>query len=1094
MREIIKSNSDLCTGCNRCVRECPMEVTNITYQGEDGSIKVSIDQSMCIACGRCVSVCKHEARYYVDDIDLFFEDLANGAEISLIAAPSIRSNIPQYKRLFTYLKRLGVNKIYDVSLGADICIWGYVRYIENNKGKRIITQPCPVVVSYCELYRHALLPRLSPVQSPMACASIYMKEYQGITDSIAALSPCIAKKAEFDATGLAQYNITFASLLSYLESNGVTLPEEETGFDHDESGPGSLFPMPGGLKENIEYFFGEKLHISKAEGFGLYEKLDHYAETPEFFLPDVFDVLNCEEGCNIGPAASHVKNLFEIDKTMDDSRKKATEESKREYYDALYKKYDETFELSRFLREYMPVTIPSPEIDESNINRAFALLGKNDYEKQHVDCGACGSDTCYHMARKIALGVNIPVNCIVKSMEDTKAEHEENLRTHTQIADMEKTHDADNRMLIMLESSPNITVLFDSAFKAIDCNSAAMNFFGFSTKEETLTGFAERLVKSLPEYQPDGRVSIPLSERLVTAVKEGAVKFETELNMHDAKRNIIVQLKKIPYENSFAIVGYVSDMTEIHDREMALKLRDEQLSAAIEEVQIANQAKSAFLANMSHEIRTPMNAIIGMTSIAENTDRIERKNYAIEKIKDAAGHLLGVINDILDVSKIEAGKLELSSVEFSFENMLKRVVTVNNLRVIEKKQKLIVYIDKDIPGLLMGDEQRLTQVITNLLSNAVKFTPEGGTISITANRLEEKSGICTLQIGVTDSGIGISPEQQAKLFQSFQQAESSTTRKFGGTGLGLVISKNIVEMMGGEIWIESELGKGATFAFTIQMERLEDKAYSVPDLKNLSFLAVDDDLVILDYFIKIAERYGAVCHTAVNAENAIRLREENGPYSIYFVDYQMPGMSGMELTRILKEKDDEKAHVIMMSGLEWNTIEEEAKNTGVDKFLLKPIFPSNIVDSVNEYLGAGQSKDEIDKETIDRFEGCTVLLVEDVEINREIVMTLLEETLLTIDCAENGRIAVEKFTKNPEKYDVIFMDIQMPEMDGYEASETIRSLDLPNAKDVPIIAMTANAFREDIEKCLSVGMNSHVSKPINFEEVLDMLRKYLKVN
>jgi len=345
---------------------------------------------------------------------------------------------------------------------------------------------------------------------------------------------------------------------------------------------------------------------------------------------------------------------------------------------------------------------------------------------------------------------------------------------------------------------------------------------------------------------------------------------------------------------------------------------------------------------------------------------------------------------------------------------------------------------------------------------------------------------------VTDTGIGISQEQQSKLFQSFQQAESSTTRKFGGTGLGLAISKNIVEMMGGKIWIESELGKGATFVFTIQLERLEDKEYSAPDLKSLRFLAVDDDHVILDYFIKIAERYGAVCHTAENAKDALRLREKNGPYSIYFVDYQMPGMNGMELTRKLKEKDGAQAHVIMISGMEWNTIEAEAKNTGVDKFLLKPLFPANIVGAVNEFLGPNQQKDETAKETIDRFEGCSVLLVDDIEINREIVLTMLEETLLSIDCAENGRIAVDKFMKNPEKYDAIFMDVQMPEMDGYEATQTIRSLDLPNAKDIPIIAMTANAFREDIEKCLSVGMNGHVGKPINFDEVLEMLRTYLK--
>jgi iron only hydrogenase large subunit-like protein len=216
MIETIKTKHDLCKGCNRCVRECPMETANITYQDEVGDIKVKIDYEKCIACGRCVAVCQHDARYYVDDTEQFFNDLQAGIPISVIAAPSIRTNIPGYKKLFTWLKQLGINKIFDVSLGADICIWAHIRHIEKNNATHLITQPCPAIVTYCELYRHDLLPRLSPVHSPMACTSIYLKNYQGVNDRIAALSPCTAKKNEFEATHLAQYNITFAKLLEYL--------------------------------------------------------------------------------------------------------------------------------------------------------------------------------------------------------------------------------------------------------------------------------------------------------------------------------------------------------------------------------------------------------------------------------------------------------------------------------------------------------------------------------------------------------------------------------------------------------------------------------------------------------------------------------------------------------------------------------------------------------------------------------------------------------------------------------------------------------------------------------------------------------------
>jgi signal transduction histidine kinase/DNA-binding response OmpR family regulator len=524
-------------------------------------------------------------------------------------------------------------------------------------------------------------------------------------------------------------------------------------------------------------------------------------------------------------------------------------------------------------------------------------------------------------------------------------------------------------------------------------------------------------------------------------------------------------------------------------------IRDEmerEIKDALQQATAASKAKGEFLSNMSHEIRTPLNAIIGMTSIAESTDKTERKNYAIEKIKVASKHLLGSINDILDVSKIEAGKFELSPVEFNFEKILQRVVTVTNFKVIEKKQKLMVHIEKAIPRIMFGDEQRLAQVIANLLGNAVKFTPENGTIDINASFEGERDGICTIKIEVTDSGIGISREQQEKLFKPFQQAESSTSRKFGGTGLGLTISRSIVEMMGGRIWVESELGKGTTFVFTIQLQRVDDKTYKVPDWGGLRILAVDDDYVILDYFKKISERCGAVFDAVSSGGDALRLIEKNGPYGIYFIDFYMPDMNGMELTRILKERKDENAYVVMISGSEWGTIEAEAKNTGVDKFILKPLFPSNIVDSVNEFLGTGMTKELIaQSKPVDRFEGRRILLVEDVDINREIIITMLEPTLLEIESAENGRIAVEMFSGTPEKYDAIFMDVQMPEMDGYEATQTIRALDIPNAGNIPIIAMTANVFREDIEKCLEVGMNDHIGKPINIDEVLEMLRKYL---
>ncbi|MCL2208876.1 MAG: response regulator [Treponema sp.] len=510
--------------------------------------------------------------------------------------------------------------------------------------------------------------------------------------------------------------------------------------------------------------------------------------------------------------------------------------------------------------------------------------------------------------------------------------------------------------------------------------------------------------------------------------------------------------------------------------------------------------KSAFLANMSHEIRTPMNAIIGMTTIGITTPDHNRKNYCFTKIGDASNHLLGVINDILDMSKIEANKFELLPIEFNLEKMLQRVVNVINFRIDEKKQRFMVHIDSHIPDTLIGDEQRIAQVVTNLLGNAIKFTPEEGSIDLKAHFVnEEKDGLCTIEISVSDNGIGMTGEQQARIFNSFEQAETSTTRKYGGTGLGLPISKNIVEMMDGRIWVESEINKGSTFGIVIKMKKgTKVRTSLLPEdvnLDNVRIMVVDDDKYILDYFEEISHEFRLKCDFAESGKEAIGLLEKNGHYHIYFVDWKMPGMDGIQLTAELKaHHESAKSVIIMISSAEWTTVEAEARKAGVDKFLSKPLFPSAIADAINEALGIDHKKIEKSQVDIDGiFAGQRILLAEDVEINREIVKTLLEPTCIEIDCAENGAEAVRKFSEEPYKYDMIFMDVQMPVMDGYEATRSIRSLRVPQAQTICIIAMTANVFREDIEKCMEAGMNSHLGKPLNFDDVISTLRRFLPV-
>jgi CheY-like chemotaxis protein len=511
----------------------------------------------------------------------------------------------------------------------------------------------------------------------------------------------------------------------------------------------------------------------------------------------------------------------------------------------------------------------------------------------------------------------------------------------------------------------------------------------------------------------------------------------------------------------------------------------------------ASSAKSEFLSNMSHEMRTPMNAIIGMTAIALGTEDADRKDYALGKIDNASKHLLGVINDILDLSKIEAGKFELSFTDFVFEKMLAKVVNVMTFRVDERHQIFNVRIDPKIPDALRGDDQRLSQVIANLLSNAVKFTPEYGEIRLNAELASDAGGRVELLITVADTGIGVTEEQKSKLFHSFSQANADTARKFGGTGLGLAISKNIVEMMGGNIWVESAPGSGATFSFTAILEPgSAPQEAPAEGWGNLSILVVDDEPDVREYFAEMMHKMGASCDTAGSGAEAIRLIKANGDYDVCFVDWLMPDMDGMELSRRIKASHgEERSVVVMISAAQWNTIEDEANAAGVDRFLPKPFFASDINDVLIKCFGvSGKAAEEPPPQERDDFTGCRLLLAEDVEINREIVIALLEPTGIEIDCAADGQDALEKFLYEPEGYDLIFMDVQMPNLDGYDATRAIRASGLPGADTIPIVAMTANVFKEDIERCLEAGMDSHIGKPLNMDEVLEKLRKYVKIN
>ncbi len=626
--------------------------------------------------------------------------------------------------------------------------------------------------------------------------------------------------------------------------------------------------------------------------------------------------------------------------------------------------------------------------------------------------------------------------------------------------------------------------------RILNCNRMLEQMFGYGPGE--LVGQSTRI------WYPDEAIFLQVGEAIAAGMQQqGFYRHDHELVRKDGSRfwcRLMVRSLD-PADFSKGTVGIIEDITD--EREVMAGM-----ARARELAEEAARTKADFLANMGHEIRTPMNAVIGMTHLVLKTGLTQQQRESLRKIQLASQHLLGILNDILDFSKIDAGKMTVEHIDFELERVLDNVSGLIAEKAAGKGLELIIDIAPDVPDKLVGDPLRIGQILINYANNAVKFT-EHGEIAIHVRVMSELDDELVLHFSVRDTGIGIDKEQSRQLFQSFQQADSSTTRKFGGTGLGLAISKRLAELMNGETGVDSTPGAGSTFWFTARVGRGHDlcRHYQPrPGLRGRRMLVVDDNdsarEVVCEMLHSMAFDVAAV-ESGMAALEELQLAAASGmPYEIVFLDWQMPGMDGVATAReIRKLALPQPPLVLMVTAYGRDELIAAAEKAGIDDILLKPMTPSLLYDTVLRILGDQadepqrvQADDLGSLPDVSAIAGARALLVEDNDLNQEVAIAFLEEAGLEVDLAPDGAAALERVQK--QAYDIVMMDMQMPVMDGLTATREIRKL--PGMADLPIVAMTANALNGDRERCLEAGMNDHIAKPIDYEELVARLLQWVR--
>jgi two-component system sensor histidine kinase/response regulator len=643
----------------------------------------------------------------------------------------------------------------------------------------------------------------------------------------------------------------------------------------------------------------------------------------------------------------------------------------------------------------------------------------------------------------------------------------------------------------VLERSPDAFLVVDAEGVIHLANEQSEKLFGYTSAELVGQKVEVLVPDEIRARHPELRASF---HREPTTRAMGALR-----ELHGRRKDgslvpVDIALSPVPARDGVGVQVAVS-IRDVTDRKQA----EIELKEAKRKAEEATRMKSMFLANMSHEIRTPMNAIIGLSHLALKTSLTAKQRDYISKVHNAGTSLLAIINDILDFSKIEAGKLDIETTDFRLDDVISSVTTVTGQKATDKGLELLAHVAPNIPQFLLGDPLRLGQILTNLVNNAVKFS-DHGEIFVNVDLLEHTGEKCQLRLSVRDTGIGMTKEQAAKLFQPFMQADMSTTRKHGGTGLGLTVCRRLVELMGGQIWLDSEPGMGTTFMFTVWLGVGQQKGSGriVPDrLTTLRALIVDDNAAardIIDDLLKGVVSATDAVASAPEAIAAIKQADADAPYDVVFMDWRMPGMDGLQAARALKA-DTSLKHppaIIMVTAFGRDEVREEAEQLHLDGFLVKPVTKSMLLDAlVSTYIDSDDQAAAVANAAAEgvSLTGLRALLVEDNDINQQIAVELLEGVGAKVDVANNGWEAVETLFGGPmpPPYDVVLMDLQMPVMDGHQATSKIRSD--PRFTALPIYAMTAHATLEEREFCLANGMSGHIAKPIDPALLFDTLSK-----